>query len=259
MSRTIYYHYTTIAGCLGIITSRKVWLTDYRFLNDKQELKQGLSALLAHLAGEKRESFERAFLWHGMNTHHCVLSMSKSPKILSQWRAYAADGTGVAIGFDDRFLKFAKIDIVDCQYENHETYAQELATKYASFVDSVHQARLDNPAENSFMEWIDQHKENFSAIVKDIIALKNPAFVEEQEVRAVRSVNHGTVKMRLSNQLLIPYTEANFWEDDEAISSMAVAIPEIWLGPKCNELNRTALAAINIGMCMVERYDCGYV
>lgn len=259
MSHPIYYHYTTMAGCLGIITSRRVWLTDHRFLNDKQELKQGLSALMAHLTEEKRESFKIAFLWHSTNTHHCVLSMSKSPKILSQWRAYATDGTGVAIGFSDFFLKFSKIELMHCQYENHEAYAQKLATKYASFIDSVHQARLDNPGENRFMEWIDQHKENFSAIVKDIIALKNPAFAEEQEVRAIRSINRDTVKMRHSNQLLIPYTEANFWGDDEEISSMFVAIPEIWLGPKCNELNRTALAAINIGMCMFERYDCGYV
>src|SRR3989338_3658660 len=252
-NRTIYYNYTTMTGCFGIISSRRIWFTDFRFLNDKQELKQGLSALLAFLPEKKRISFERAFLWHSMGTHHCVLSLSKSPKILSQWRAYAADGSGVAIGFDASFLKYAKINLVECQYENHELYAHELATKYEYFIDSVHHARLDNPGENTFMKWIEEHAADFTSIVEDLIALKNPAFVEEQEVRAVWSLSHGSVQIRLSSQLMIPYTEAKFWEDDEAASSMHVAIPEIWLCPKCNELNGTALLAANCGTFLVQR------
>lgn len=259
MSRTVYYHYTTIAGCLSIITSRRIWLTDYRFLNDKQELKQGLTEFLSHLPDGKRGAFEKAFSFHSLSTHHCVLSMSKSPKILSQWRAYADDGTGVAIGFNEQMLKYRKINLVECKYENHESYARGLVEKHASFIDEVHQAKLDCPDGGSFLTWISQHITDFTAVVEDLIALKNPAFTEEQEVRAVWSRDRGAAKMRISGQLMVPYTEANFWEDDEEFSSMAVVVPEIWLGPKCNELNRTALAFINMGFCTVEKYDCGYI
>jgi len=256
MSRT-FYHYTTIAGCHSIITSRKIRFTDYRFLNDKQELKQGLTEFLSHLPDGKRGAFEEAFNFHSSSTSHCVLSMSKSQKILSQWQEYADGGTGVAIGFNEQMLKYRKINLVECKYKNHELYARGLAEKHTSFIDEVHQAALDCH-DQSFFTWISQHTADFTAVVEDLIALKNPAFEAEQEVRAVWSSDRGAVKMRISGQLMVSYTEANFWEDDEEFSSMAVAVPEIWLGPKCNELNHTALALINMGFCTIEKYDCGY-
>jgi hypothetical protein len=36
----IYYHYTTITGCLGILKSQSIWLTDHQFVNDKHEIKK---------------------------------------------------------------------------------------------------------------------------------------------------------------------------------------------------------------------------
>lgn len=259
MSDAIYYHYTTIAGAHGIIRSRRVWLTDYRFLNDKQELKQGYTHFVAALPEVLRTSFERAFLWHDQFNHHCVLSLSCSPKILSQWRAYANDATGLALGFSETFLNFAKIQLIPCQYETHETYALTLVEKHLPLVEAVHQARQTYPAENEFMGWIQEQRQGFYSLVKDLIALKNPAFIEEQEVRAIRCVEYNEVLTRVAGQIIVPYVEANFWRDDEAISHMAVVIPEIWLGPKSNELNMTGVRAINLGMCRVNRYDCGYV
>lgn len=259
MSDAIYYHYTTILGAHGIIRSRRVWLTDYRFLNDKHELKQGYSHFMAALPETLRASFEHAFLWHDTFNHHCVLSLSHSPKILSQWRAYADDATGLALGFSQTFLNFAEIQLIPCQYESHETYAITLVEKHLPFVEAVHQARQEYPAENKFIDWIQQQRQGFYSLVEDLIALKNPAFIEEQEVRAIRCVEYNKVLTRVSGHVIVPYVEANFWSDDEAIADMAVVIPEIWLGPKSNELNMTGIRAINLGMCRVNRYDCGYI
>lgn len=259
MSDAIYYHYTSVAGGHGIIGSRRVWLTDYRFLNDKRELKQGYTHFIEALPENLRASFERAFLWHDQFNHHCVLSLSHSPKILSQWRAYADDATGLALGFSEKFLNFAKIQLVPCQYESQESYALTLVEKHLQLVEATHQARQKYIYENEFMTWIHDQRQGFYSLVEDLIALKNPAFVEEQEVRAIRCVEYKEILTRVSGQTIVPYVEANFWEDDEPISSMAVVIPEIWLGPKCNELNMTGVRAINIGMCRINRYDCGYV
>ncbi len=259
MSDAIYYHYTTVAGGHGIVRSRRVWLTDYRFLNDKRELKQGYTHFVAALPEALRASFERAFLWHDQFNHHCVLSLSHSPKILSQWRAYADDATGLALGFSERFLNFSKIELVPCQYESHESYALTLVEKHLPLVEATHKARQTYRGENEFMGWIQAQRQDFYSLVEDLIALKNPAFIEEQEVRAIRCVKYNEVLTRVSGQIIVPYVEANFWEDDEATSHMAVVIPEIWLGPKCNELNMTGVRAINLGMCNVNRYDCGYV
>ena len=259
MNSTVYYHYTNLNACLGIVASHRIWFTDYRFLNDKYELKQGVDNFLLHIPEYQRSAFTSAFEWYNMSSHHCVLSLSRSPKILSQWRAYGADGTGVAIGFSEQFLKFSEITLINCQYENHVSYAQALAQKYAQFIELVYQAQNTHVAGNDFMGWVEEQRNHFDSIVRDLIALKNPAFAEEQEVRAIRSLGHGMAKLRVSGNVMIPYTEVNFWDNNERQSSMAVVIPEIWLGPKCNELNRIAIYALDMGFCRVHRYDCGYV
>lgn len=259
MSNSIVrYHYTSLAGCHGIIESGKLWFTDHRFLNDEHELTQGLSALLKHFP-EESGSFNTAFEIHRLNTHYCVLSLSKSHKILSQWRGYAADGTGIAIGFSAQFLEKSGINLVECKYDGYETLTEELATTHESFIKLVHQSRPgNNTSVSNFVEWVGQHKEQFTALINDVIAIKNPVFREEQEVRAVRSYNYGEVKMRLSGQLMIPYYEVNLWDDDTKHSEIERAIYEIWLGPKCDNRNKTALKALLIEHCDIQKYDCGY-
>jgi len=259
MTTTRYYHYTSVAGALGIITTRSVWLTDYRFLNDRLELRQGIDGLLSKIPPAEQTSFKRAFRWHDLSNHHCVFSLSRSPKILSQWRAYASNGTGLALGLDRRFLEYAGLSLVECRYEDHDKYAAELVDKYSDFISSVHTASNQHVPENDFMRWVSGQQTRFYELVEDLIALKNPAFAEEKEVRAVWSRQSGEVKMRTARDLIIPYVEAKIWPDDERMSDMAVVLPEIWLGPKCNEINRWSLNALNLGMCMIERHDCGYV
>lgn len=254
-----YYHYTSVAACFAILSSRSIWLTDYRFLNDKKELHQGLSSFLAQLPDGRRASFERAFRWHDMWHYQCVFSLSRSPRILSQWRAYASDGSGMAVGFRRASLEFAGISLVDCRYEDHESYASELLAKHFAFVEAVHEASAQHVAENDFMGWVEGNRAEFNTLCSDLIALKNPAFAEEQEVRAIWSRRIGEMTMRTARDLIIPHVVAKIWPDDERPTSMAVVVPEVWLGPKCSELNRTGLFAMNMGPCMVHRHDCGYV
>lgn len=256
-----YYHYTTVAGCLGIINSRSIWMTDYRFLNDKLELHQGLNSFLSQIPPDQRASFERAFRWHDMWNHHCVFSLSRSPKILSQWRAYASDGSGMALGLTSRFLEHGGLSLVECRYEDHDTYATKLIQTHQPFIDAVHHASELYRAENSFMEWVTENSSGFYNLIADLIALKNPAFSEEQELRAIwsRPMGDPSIKMREARNLIIPYVEAKIWPDENERKSMFVVVPEIWLGPKCSVLNKVSILSMNIGMCMPYRHDCGYI
>lgn len=258
-STNYFYHYTSVASALGIISSRTVWLTDYRFLNDRLELRQGLNSLLAQIPKPYQDAFKRAFQWHDMWNHHCVFSVSRSPTILSRWRAYASDGTGVALGLNRTFLEYAGLSLVECRYEEHEKYAKELLERHLDFIESVHEASELHVAENDFMGWVEGERDGFCRLLEDLIALKNPAFAEEKELRAVWSRQRNEVKMRSARDLIIPYVEAKIWPDREKSSDLAVVIPEIWLGPKCSELNRWSIVAMNIGLCMIYRHDCGYV
>jgi len=109
------------------------------------------------------------------------------------------------------------------------------------------------------MEWIEEQRQDFYSLVEDLIALKNPAFIEEQEVRAIRCVQPKEILTRVSGQVVVPYVEANFWKDDDSLHSMGLVMREIWLGPKSSELNMVGVLAINLGLCRIKRYDCGYI
>ncbi len=43
------YHYTDLNAATSIANNAQMWLTDYRFLNDKEEFKQGFEVLLEAL------------------------------------------------------------------------------------------------------------------------------------------------------------------------------------------------------------------
>src|SRR4051812_28618094 len=38
----VLYHYTDAAGLLGIVRDRKIWLTDFRYMNDAMEFRHGM-------------------------------------------------------------------------------------------------------------------------------------------------------------------------------------------------------------------------
>lgn len=258
MSGTIYYHYTTIASCLSILSTRSVWLSDYKYLNDKHELVHAVDKFFVHFAEDERAALREALMWHQLATHHCVLSLSRSPKILSQWRAYADDGKGVAIGFNEKFLRFEKIELVPCVYEDHEKFAEEIAIRYSGLAREAREVRRAISAKDHLIGWADGKSAELSSMIRDLIALKNPAFEEEQEVRAVIPVTRDKAKLRCRGDLIVPYTEAQFWDREEMQSHMFIVIPEIWIGPRCHELNINSLASV-MALCHIQRYDCGYI
>lgn len=104
------YHYTAIAGLEGILKSDAIWFTDYRHLNDPNELLHGL-ALAKRMLQRRAEAggFERMlFAWvndllnqknFGRALEFLIASFSKNRDELGQWRAYADNARGVAIGF----------------------------------------------------------------------------------------------------------------------------------------------------------------
>lgn len=261
MNNFIYYHYTTIAGCHGIITTGKMWFTDYRFLNDKNELTFGLSALMEYFPEEKRISFETAFKVHETNTPQYLLSLSKTPKILNQWQGYAADGTGIAIGFHKQLMEKVGISFVECKYEDYAVYLKELVNKHESFIDSVHLAMPNkNTSIENFIDWVGVHKNEFQAVIKDIMPLKNVAFKNEEEIRAIYTLSDDDkIMTRISGDRIIPYVEVVLWKDGDDDLTIERFVHEIWLGPKCDTRNKIALKVFNIRYCEIEKYDCGYV
>jgi len=109
---SILYHYTNDTGLRGILESGKLWLTDMFNLNDPSELRHGLSHVVrilnakAEKGPDESKVFAQLFeetLTRGAYqkfAHHFVLSFSAVGDDLGQWRAYADNGRGYALGFE---------------------------------------------------------------------------------------------------------------------------------------------------------------
>jgi len=212
----ILYHFTPVSGFLSILRDQCLWATDARYFNDSSEL-QFIGEVAAEVASEllstATSSAARAVVtWVTGRTvslsalydhlptrlrlrdHVFVASLSESWEVLSQWRAYAADGAGYAIGFEGSFEWRVKSTNTD----SGETRARLIRVVY----DRGEQKDLVRPLLDKVIVSLNRCPEKsgeieqatFSAsgslawaLERLSVVCKNPGFREEQEWRLVAS------------------------------------------------------------------------
>ena len=106
----LLYHYCSNQSFLSIIDSATVRASDLSLSNDRLEGKWSRQ-LLEEFCTKKNlfpitkalllERFDYVILEYFFALGFCL---SEEPDLLSQWRGYADDGRGVAIGFDGEFF-----------------------------------------------------------------------------------------------------------------------------------------------------------
>jgi hypothetical protein len=106
---TPLYHYTDKVGLQGIITNQEVWFTDHWHVNDPTEIKFGIeiaSKILREIGDDNPrirlfcEAVLDLFSHKNLsNTFGFFIgSFTRERDDLGQWRAYARDGRGYALG-----------------------------------------------------------------------------------------------------------------------------------------------------------------
>lgn len=135
------YHYTSIGSLFSILQNETIRLTDYRFLNDTQELSYALNWLKDYLAPKDEEEFGKKVLTaidnveHGKmeriksvsdgspymqrylcDIHYYILSLSRRYDDLAMWRMYAKDGC--CIKFNSQKLKEFFYGFRDANFDN---------------------------------------------------------------------------------------------------------------------------------------------
>ncbi|MDP1699788.1 MAG: DUF2971 domain-containing protein [Aestuariivirga sp.] len=112
----LLYHYTDDKGLKGVLETGNLWFTDIFNLNDPSEIAHGFRKALELLDRLTRprmpihETFLRGFtnfvdkggLGAAANFFTCSFSLASDD--LGQWRAYADNGKGYALGFDAKEL-----------------------------------------------------------------------------------------------------------------------------------------------------------
>jgi hypothetical protein len=114
------YQYTGRGGLCGIIESQSVWFTDYRHLNDPSELSHGVEVAHEVIDAFAKGADRRVGLFFGMvrdllaprnfvgSLDFFAASFTTQRDDLGQWRAYAENGAGFALGFSAKM--FAVVD-----------------------------------------------------------------------------------------------------------------------------------------------------
>jgi hypothetical protein len=176
-SATIY-HYTTISGLIGIITSRELWASDCRFLNDGTELSYARNIFFAEVKKLKLAPVDGGgYMIPGGSLKHFLVFVAcfcEDGDLLSQWRGYGTD-QGYALGFDTtqlQALNLGEVGPVHYGITNpSEYFAQEL--------DSATQPT----AHPGVAEW---HASQW--ILPRLARVKHPGFAEEHEWRLLKQV-----------------------------------------------------------------------
>lgn len=207
------HHYTDLGGLNGIVAGQDLWLTHSRFSNDDEEMTHGhgiVRSLIDERLARGPSPAEQAFL-EGLRQalggpdpeSVYICCFCKDGDLLSQWRAYGANGTGVSLAFEPG--GFAFITGPDSPrhgllrlwsvFYRHETqrYIVEEAFRFGLETGSTPQ---------------DQVRRAADAIRFFIPTFKNERFAEEEEIRLIFTpAANATVPpdFRVARGMLVPY------------------------------------------------------
>lgn len=237
------FHYTDALAVKSIIEKQELWLSDIRFLNDSQEMNDGVRYIVDALNSElpdvgldvgsmisARDYLNDAFDDHvsfGIDQEPTfVCSFSEAGNQLSQWRAYG----GYAIEFDRKLIEEA-LELFSCIYDEgrKKFTASEMVREAIRSVasDLVKYGELKSDGLLSL-----------SMLVRTASVFKDQSFYEEQEVRCAIDVSlpNSELKFRSKGGILIPYVSLRF---------PFAAIKSIHVGPmRDQELAYTSMKAL---------------
>jgi hypothetical protein len=261
----LLFHYTTIGGAYGILSSDSLWMTKIRYLNDTSELEIGISTFrelldhLLHRPGPPDELELLEVVKNGLGSYVgsniCVSSFCEHGDLLSQWRWYGEGGRGVSIGVSSRVLRgmgHSAINLWQCVYD-----ADAHRRLLIGLVDRLI---------GTYRSEISRHGGPLSAEQKDVVLkrffvtflqiapiIKNPNFAEEREWRLVSSpvtLDDEAYGVSVVGDRIMQRYELKFPRDNDG---WCRAIQRVVVGPtKDPELIGEAIAVL----CYKNRFEC---
>lgn len=241
------YHYCSIDSFLSIIQNSKIWLSDVRKLNDRSEcswirdkVNSKIQRYLAELDATALDAWNMGYKMGADDESDQLTvyttSFSECYDSLSQWRSYAQDGQGLAIGFSKTHLKVLGNKYPNRIIFNKVIYDEE---KQAEFVDTIVKENIDKLQYKAVAHCGLELSTNY--LIKFPL-YKNPSFHEENEWRIIFPSGTGNkgetniqgfkflnnTKFRSTNGMIVPYLEMDFSNIKHDI------IREIYIGPKSN-------------------------
>ena len=290
----ILYHYCSVDKFLKILQSGKFWMTDLASTNDSLEIKHGNKVLLQHylkVTGiNQNETFDLERKIESANHAGYAFCMSTKDDSLSQWRGYADDGKGIAIGILVEALKDIKKGY-PWYVTGQETYGYEQVIYTEGKVDRVifesnevmelirKKVNLDNVSINDIRTLITENNpdKNFIDLYKNVCIgiapiaffIKNHSFKEECEYRIVRRSVLDKIMIFGGGATNIPnLTDVKYFEKNGKIIGYHEydykkynPLREVILGPKCSmseDEMRYVLTNFQLGNIQIKKSSSSY-
>lgn len=247
VANEIFYHYCSPETFLAICNGKSLRLSDLASMNDSMEMHWGHQMLqraaseVVNVTGrELLDDIDEIVSATKMITVPLACCFSTDGDVLSQWRAYSADGTGYAVGFRAADLLKLPGQILRVSYDEAQQL-HELKTLIRS-IHAVEETEVEKRSEG--------FKNACYNMAWDLAAFKNPAFSEEREVRLLHVIGYegsnktaklidggGTafgrplppqqIKFRMKGPAPVPYLDIDFTDEGQV-----TPIAKIILGPK---------------------------
>jgi len=252
------YHYCSTSSFFSIVNSASIWLSSLSQSNDSLEGKI-VSASVAQLAEQDkldertRSLIEQHIRQIEESTEALGFCLSEEGDLLSQWRGYAQDATGFAIGFNTDYLEglcaaghpLASTPVVLKKVRYSPAEQKELlGNTYKRFqklaADSLLRKAAWSGTAGKSVEQIRGEVSAFATqsdavlgaqiqVFSDLYLLKNVAFAEEKEWRLLApylSFLPEALDYRHANSQIIPFRSYTL------TAPVDVGIARVILGPK---------------------------
>lgn len=250
------YHYCRTEAFVSIISNRSIWLSSLTQSNDSKEGAIILDILLRLAKDSKLSSFALQQFEDTLRSAYDFFQgfgfcLSEKGDLLSQWRGYADDGQGFAIGFDRSYFEFLanarkernvqSFGMTKLIYDSDGQIA--IARKHFSRLQQfIDEGAFDSPL-GTLLNTEEENQERFKKITSanmsarlallpamlQMFEIKHLAFEEEREWRLVSFIFDefaNGVRFRPAKNKIVPYLELPLEELN------VEAIREVILGPK---------------------------
>lgn len=253
------FHYCSMESLYGILDSLTLRLTSVRYMNDSKEIswlyehaKNVVLQRMRHHSNNDESKLSKVLLEHcdylylddSYFPNYFCACFSRKGDSLSQWKAYADDGRGVAIGFNRDYLtrftnqRLTRLQRVDYDIESEVLSLEREMKEAYSRMENSSKTLMEHQIETIARETCNQWDERAPFC-------KNPGFEEENEFRLVhlrlmlRQAIHESefepLKFCHRDGVIVPFLELPLDPDASPIS-------RIVLGPRNRaEHNRSAI------------------
>lgn len=255
------YHYCSTTAFLSIVSNRTIRLSSLALSNDSKEGKLVRETLLRLSAEDNlnmkfTQRFEKALLFLEEKFDGLGFCLSERRDLLSQWRGYADNGNGVALGFSKTYLESLGnvlknrnlwgFDVFAVRYTAEE-HRNVLIPAYVQIRELISQGAFELPGLSSLLDTRTEeqilakdqairmaNQKLFAELMRlysKLFELKAHGFQEEKEWRVVSTgfVGHEdfeSTEFRAARDRVIPFRTVELFELHEP------PLEEVVIGPR---------------------------